>query len=181
MSPRWYQSLTRRDTETVQAYADWLGRIKWDLFATFTFAWRVADAQADTVFKAFINDIERQVRSPLAFVRGDEKRAPGHGLSESGRHFHVLLTSKAALDSVSIAKTWRRYAGSGNKQDSAKVDLYNSELPGTEYCLKLINETEGDWQFRNLDLFLPGSKPGKDNKRSRRRAEHNDARTSSTG
>src|ERR1035438_809795 len=54
----------------------------------------------------------------------DEKRAAGYGLSESGRHCHVLLASQAALDSVSIAKTWRMYAGSGNKQDSAKVDLY---------------------------------------------------------
>jgi hypothetical protein len=43
----------------------------------------------------------------------------------------------------------------------------------------MINETEGDWKFRNLDLFLPGYEPVKDNKRSRRRETRNLARSSS--
>jgi hypothetical protein len=178
MSPRWYQTHTRRDTEMVQAYAEWLGTVPWKLFATFTFAWPVSDEQANTVFKAFINEIEHRVRSPIAFVRGDEKRKAGYGLSESGRHYHVLLTSQAALDPDSIAKIWRMHGGSGKGQDSAKVDQYNAELPGTEYCLKLINETEGDWSFRNLDHFLPGHITDENNHRSRRRSARNNIRAS---
>jgi hypothetical protein len=178
MRPRWSKTLTRRDTETVQAYAEWLKGIQWQLFATFSFAWRVADAQADDVFKAFINELERLVRSPIAFVRGDERRKAGYGLSESGRHYHALLTSRVTLDPITIARIWRRYGGSGNDQDSAKVDSYNSELPGAEYSLKFINQTEGDWTFRNLDLFLPGHVPHGNNNRARRRAARNGIRVS---
>lgn len=178
MDHPWYQTLTRRDTETVRAYAQWLGQIQWKLFATFTFAWTVSDAQADVVFRAFINEIEHQIRSPLAFVRGDEKREAGYGLAESGRHYHVLFTSNANLDPITIAKTWRRFGGSGHNLDSARADLYKADLPGAEYSLKLINETKGDWKFRNLDLFIPGYKPLKSNKRSRRRISRSDARTS---
>jgi hypothetical protein len=152
--------------------------IPWQLFATFTFARRVADEEADVAFRAFINEIERQVRSPIAFVRGDEKRSAGFGLPESGRHFHVLLTSQVHLEPESIAKTWRGYGGNGKDYDSAKVDLFRPELKGAEYCLKMIDETEGDWKFRNLDLFLPGYIPGKDNKRSRRRKARNESRSS---
>jgi hypothetical protein len=171
------ESRPRSDAETVAAYAEWVSKIPWQLFATFTFARRVADDEADVAFRAFINELERQVRSPIAFVRGDEKRGAGFGLPESGRHYHVLLTSLAPLDPVSIAKTWRRYGGNGKDYDSAKVDQFRSELKGAEYSLKMINETEGDWKFRNLHLFLPDYTPGKDNKRSRRRKARNDSRS----
>ena len=177
MNTAWDESRPRSDAETVAAYAEWVGMIPWQLFATFTFARRVADEEADVAFRAFINEIERQVRSPIAFVRGDEKRIAGFGLPESGRHFHVLLTSQVHLEPESIAKTWRGYGGNGKDYDSAKVDPYNSGLPGAEYCLKMINETEGDWKFRNLDLFLPGYTPDKDDKRTRRRMERNNSRT----
>lgn len=179
MTPYWYQTMKRHDIETVAAYAEWLGPIPWQLFATFTFAWRVSDAQADDDFKAFINLLERENRSPIGFVRGDEKRMASRSFSESGRHYHVLLTSHVSLDPQLIAKIWREYAGSGNSQDSAKVGPYDAKLSGIEYCLKMINETEGDWKYRNLDLFLPGYEPGKSNRRSRRRMKRNQARASS--
>jgi hypothetical protein len=178
MDTTWDESRPRSDAETVAAYAEWLGKIPWQLFSTFTFARRVSDEEADVAFRAFINEIERQVRSPIAFVRGDEKRSAGFGLPESGRHYHVLLTSHTALDPVAIAKTWRGYGGNGKDYDSSKVDPFIPELKGAEYCLKMINETEGNWKFRNLHLFLPGYTPGKDNKRSRRRKSRNDSRSS---
>ena len=170
--------MARRDTETVAAYAEWLGTIPWQLFATFTFAWRISDAQADEDFKAFINLLELENRSPIGFVRGDEKRRASCSVSESGRHYHVLLTSHLFLDQQMITRIWREYAGSGNSQDSARVDPYDAKLGGAEYCLKMINETEGDWKFRNLDLFLPGYEPAKSNTRSRRRAARNQGRAS---
>ncbi len=168
--------MTRHEAETVHAYAAWLHQIDWQLFATFTFAWRVSDAQANEVFRAFINDLERRIGSPIAFVRGDEKRKASSSFSESGRHYHVLMTSHVPLDRYMIAMTWRHYGGSGNDRDSARVDEYDARLDGVGYSLKLMNETEGDWMFRNLDLFLPGYKPEKSNKRSRRRTRRNHAR-----
>ena len=172
----WYPPMTPRQAEAVHAYAAWLHQIDWQLFATFTFAWRVSDAQADEVFRAFINDLERQIGSPIGFVRGDEKRRAGGSFSESGRHYHVLMTSHVPLDRHIIATIWRRYGGSGIDQDCAKVDEYDARMDGAGYCLKMLNETEGDWMFRNLDLFLPGYKPEKDNRRSRRRTLRNHAR-----
>ena len=154
-----------------------MGQIPWRVFATFTFAWSVSDAQADENVMAFINEMERQIRSPIAFVRGDEKRFSGCGMPESPRHFHVLLTSHVALDPKLVTATWRKFGGSGAGQDSAKVEPYNAEQRGAAYCLKFINETDGEWKFRNLDLFLPGYQPAKD-KRSQRRATRNRERAS---
>ena len=53
MTPRWYEVMpTERDTLAVKGYAEWLGKLPGQAFATFTFAWRVSDAQADKNFMA---------------------------------------------------------------------------------------------------------------------------------
>jgi hypothetical protein len=178
MAPRFYEVMsTERDKLAVKSYAEWLGKFPWQIFSTFTFAWRVSDAQADKDFMAFINEAERQVKSPVAFVRGDEKRISGCGMPESHRHYHVLLTSLATLDPNVLTKTWWKFGGSGAGQDSAKVEPCHSGERAAAYCLKFINQTEGDWKFRNLDLFLADYHAGKDNYRSRRRASRNLERT----
>jgi hypothetical protein len=180
MANRWYETMPSPNPETMSGYTEWLRQFPWKLFATYTFSWGVSDSQADKVFREYINELEKRLRAPIAFVRGDEKRNAAFGLSESGRHFHTLLTSNAPLESETFKTTWYRYGGSGYKGDSAEVREYSPELGGIDYSLKMINETEGDWSFRNLDLFLLGYSPVKDNKRSRRREVRNRNRENST-
>jgi hypothetical protein len=160
----------------MDGYIAWLTQIPWQLFGTYTFSWAVSDVQADQAFRAYINEMEKTMRCPIAFVRGDEKRAAAFGVAESSRHFHAVLTCRASVDPVVFERTWYRYGGTGNKGDSAEVRVCTSQTDVIGYCLKLIDETEGDWRFRNLDLFMPGASPSKDNYRSRRRASRDRAR-----
>ncbi|HEY2470149.1 MAG TPA: hypothetical protein VGI45_20280 [Terracidiphilus sp.] len=177
MAKRWYDRLTRPTSQEITtAYKEWLGQVPWKLFATYTFTWSVSDAQADDVFKAYINELEKLLRSPIAFVRGDEKRSAAFGLSENGRHFHTLLTSIVPLDPSMFKTRWYRYAGTGHRGDSADVRKYTPQLDGIGYCLKLIDETEGDWTLRNLDFFIPNWSATDPNRRSRRRAARNEDR-----
>ena len=120
----------------------------------------MSDAQADKVFHAYINRLEHLLRARIAFVRGDEKRFSGCGMPASARHYHVLMTGTVPLDapveSVLLATQWRRFGGSGQDQDSAKVLPCVDPQERAAYCLKFINETEGDWKFGNLEWFMPG-------------------------
>jgi hypothetical protein len=169
---------TQRDVLAVKDYAEWLGRFPWQLFATLTFAWRVSDEQADKAFCSFINEAERQIRSQIAFIRGDEKRFSGCGMPAAPRHYHLLLTSRVQLNPVNMTHRWRHFGGSGVGQDSAIIERCESPVKAAEYCLKFINETEGDWKLRNLDLFLPGSMPANLDMRGRRRQRRDAARLS---
>jgi len=91
---RWYDRQNwpyASDRERLQGYVNWLNQISWGFFATFTFAWQVSDQQAKSVFKEFINRLERTLQCGVALVRGDEKRLSGNGKSACPRHFHSLL------------------------------------------------------------------------------------------
>ena len=56
---RWYEVMpVQRDIESVQQYAAWLAPVPWQVYGTYTFAWRVSDAQADRDFNAFIDYLE---------------------------------------------------------------------------------------------------------------------------
>src|ERR1035437_8536300 len=160
MIRRWYDDLpAQRDIEVVKEYAKWLSRVPWKVYGTFTFALRVSDEHADKVFAAFINCMERELRAPMAFVRGDEKRFSGCGMPGSPRHFHALMTSTAALDPLRLMTVWRRFGGSGEQQDSAMAEAVKNPQKAAEYCLKFINDTDGDWTFHNLDLVLSDDPP----------------------
>ena len=184
---RWYENKpVQRDLDTVKEYADWLARVIWQVYGTFTFTWPVSDPQADTVFMAFINFLEHELGAPIAFVRGDEKRWSGCGKPGSPRHYHVLMTSTAYLDPQRLKAVWRKFAGSGCRkfdgseyvQDSAKVLDRFDPRARAEYCLKFINETDGDWTHRNLHYFVSGVTPV--GHRAKRRAARHAKRVSGT-
>ena len=46
------------DKKTVEGYADFLKQFPWQLFCTFTFAWKVSDPQAVETFDNFIDRLE---------------------------------------------------------------------------------------------------------------------------
>ena len=153
---RWYERIpTERDEQTVKLYAAWLCRAPWQLYVTLTFAWPVSDIQGDRVFTAFIRALERKLHAPIAFVRGDEKRFSGCGKPASPRHYHLLLASTAMLVPLLIQMLWWRFGGCGADHDSAKAELINSPQKAAAYCLKFVNEADGDWRFHNLELFMP--------------------------
>jgi hypothetical protein len=169
---------TKREIETVKGYAKWLTKVPWQLFATYTFAWAVTDRHADEVFCAYIDTLERALRSPVAYVRGDEKRFSGCGKPASPRHYHALLASHVHLDPDQVKRLWWQFGGRGHEKDSADARCYDPSGPAAQYCLKLIHAPDGDWKFGNLDLFMPGLESEAQNKRARRRATRNQARTS---
>jgi hypothetical protein len=154
-------------------YVEWLQPIPWQLFCTFTFAWRVSDPQALRVFDGFVNRMERFVRGPIVFVRGDEKRYSGCGMPGAPRHFHAVLTAHRKLDRHWVADLWMSLGGRRENGAGADVRIYDPKLPGLAYILKFIDEPLGDWNFHNLDLLLTKqNEQGTNARRRRRHARH---------
>jgi hypothetical protein len=175
---RWYDRQHRPyqdDRRVVDGYAAWLRSVPWKLFGTFTFAWKVSDPQADKVFDAFINRMEKQIGCDIAWVRGDEKKMSGCGMPASARHYHVLFWSAAPLSGWLFEAEWMSMAGKRWDEQGAKVDPYNPHRNGVAYVLKRIYTPDGDWKFRKLDLALPASLSEPATSRQRRRLRrHND-------
>jgi hypothetical protein len=160
---------SRRD---LQHYEEWLQEVPWQLFCTFTFAWPVSDSRAIAVFNGYINRLERSMRCPIAYLRGDEKRFSGCGMPGARRHFHGLLAATCRLDCHLIANVWMDMAGHRENGAGAHVLIYDPSQGGLAYCLKFINQPGGDWDFGNLDLFLPMNREQMNKRQRRRQARH---------
>jgi hypothetical protein len=155
---RWYERQRwpyKADRKTADEYAHWLKQVPWKLFCTFTFAWKVSDAQAEVTFAEFINRLERILKFDVGYVRADEKRLSGCGRPESGRHFHVLLTSVAPAPPSMVEELWMSMAGSRSDGAGAQVRAFDSDQGGISYVFKLVNQIDGDWSFKKLHLFPP--------------------------
>jgi hypothetical protein len=152
-----------------RAYVTWLRPVPWQLFCTFTFAWQVSDPQALKVFSEFVHRLEKSLRGSVGLVRGDEKRFSGCGMPGAPRHFHVVIAAHRQLDRHFVGQLWMSLAGRREDGAGADVRIYDSSLNGLAYVLKFINQPLGDWDFRNLDLFLEPFEQQKNNSRRRRR------------
>jgi hypothetical protein len=170
---KWYERERwpyAEDRYAIDKFASWLSKVDWKFFCTLTFAWRVSDQQAENVFTAFIIRLESHLRCEVCFIRGDEKRFSGCGKSASGRHFHVLLTCIAPVNAEFIASLWKSMAGNRSDDAGALVEEYSASENGTSYVLKCINQPEGSWNFRHLELFQPEARASQTvNARWRRR------------
>ena len=158
---RWYERERlpyQADLRTAAEYANWLQAIDWKLFCTFTFAWKVSDPQADKTFVEFVNRLERLLKCDVGYVRGDEKRLSGCGKPASARHYHALLTSVAPMSSAVVEWLWKEMAGNRSDNGSAKVELFDPDQNGISYVLKFVNQVDGNWDYRKLDLFHPWSR-----------------------
>jgi len=155
-------------------YFEFLKQVPWQIYGTFTFPWKVSDHSADRTFCDFFKMFERHQRSPIGYVRANEKRLyqpSGLGKPPTGRHFHFVLASPAKLDAPAIEYRWKVMVGNGWGIDSrgelllggyAKVEPYRPDLAGLRYCLKGLDDPDWsefwDWTFSdNLFLFLPDS------------------------
>jgi hypothetical protein len=175
------QVWTRKDVSSKElaVYVAWLRQVPWQLFCTFTFAWPVSDPQAQKVFRGFANRLERSMRGPIVFVRGDEKRFSGCGMPGAPRHFHALLAAHRKLNQQVVADLWMSMAGRRDNGAGANVRNYDPSLGGLAYTLKFINEPDGDWDLRNVDLFLSHPNQPDMNCRQRRRLARHARRVSS--
>jgi hypothetical protein len=155
-----------------EGYQEWLQRVPWQLFCIFTFAWPVSDMQAIGVFHEFIDRLEKRIRGPITYVRGDEKRFSGCGMPGAPRHFHVLLAAHRRLDRQWVAQQWMALAGRRKNGAGADARVYDASLGGVAYLLKFINQPQGDWDLGNVDLYLrtPGS--ASHSRQRRRLARH---------
>jgi hypothetical protein len=161
-SPRQYRG-------DLNGYIEWLGPVPWQVWATLTFAWKVSDAQADRVFAAYVDRVERFLRCPLTYIRGDELRFSGCGKPASPRHYHVLFAAECRLDPRWLAAAWMALAGAGTNGAGAHVCQYDPNRNALAYTLKLVNRPDGDWSFKNLDLFIGVGNATERNHRARRR------------
>jgi hypothetical protein len=87
------------------------------------------------------------------------------------------MTCTVPVEASFIETVWTRMAGSRADGAGAKVKQYEPTKNGVGYILKFINQPDGNWAFRNLELFHPDAKhKQKMNKRWRRRLNRFDAR-----
>jgi hypothetical protein len=148
---------------------EWLRQVPWQIFCTLTFAWSVSDAQADRVFAAFVDRMERQLRCPLTYIRGDELRFSGCGKPAAPRHYHVLFAAELKLKPHWVANIWMGLAGARANRAGAEVSEYDPNRDALAYTLKFIYQPDGDWSFKNLDLFIASANVRSANCRARRR------------
>jgi hypothetical protein len=185
----WYRSIPVSDRIALDAVARWLRPVPWQLFVTLTFPWNVREETAEQKFHVLVDRLERGVRTSVCFVAGKERKADASEARRIPWHYHVLMTSLTSLDPSVIADIWHtlvgRSATDGNAQpasDLVRIKSYVAELGGIEYCLKSMNDCQGDWTFRHLEHFhprLPGSsRPGHKTIRAGRRFEQQSNRYS---
>jgi hypothetical protein len=159
----------RQHQDDLKQHVEWLSQVPWQVFCTLTFAWRVSDAQANRVFTVFVDRMERYLRCPLTYVRGDERRFSGCGKPAAPRHYHVLFAAECKLETYWVAGMWTALAGARVEGAGAHVCEYDPNRNALAYTLKLINQPNGDWSFKNLDLFISGANLHGASHRARRR------------
>jgi len=157
----WWHHLTATDKATLEAWAEWLRPIPWQWMVTATFPWAVTAETADSKLGAWVNGIERTLRSRLCMVGGREKKPADF----VGWHYHLLLASRVALPQDVLVGYWQKIVGKGQQRmingnlvdDGIQVEQYDSNLPGIGYSLKSIY-ADGEWKERWLRFFHPAIK-----------------------
>jgi hypothetical protein len=178
----WYQRIPAGDRDVIDAAARWLRPVKWQWFVTLTFPWNVRAETADRKLKQLINSLEKGLRASICFVAGKESKPKVNGMNVPW-HFQLLMTSHVPIPRQHIEFWWVKEAGEGKVSfvdgksvpETVKVEPYNENEKGPEYCLKSMNDCFGDWLFRRLEHFHPGipgsSRPNHRKLRAAKRAQ----------
>jgi hypothetical protein len=161
----WYTRIPYRDRQAVGAVAVWLRPIRWQWFLTLTFPWSVRDETADQKLHAWFNALEHDLGTRICYVAGRERKPESYGI-EVPWHFHSLVTAQTPIPKELLERHWNRVIRRTARGPSARVQTdipalvepYLDHEKGPEYCLKMMNDCNGDWQLRWLELFLPHQK-----------------------
>jgi hypothetical protein len=155
-SATWYRRIQGSELETVNALAEWLNPIPWQLFATLTFPWNVTSETADRKLREFINCLEKTLRSRVCHIAARESE------SKTGAampwHFHVLLASLETIPTHLVNSTWLKLVGRSaskpHQSDLAHTLSFNSHMRAVEYLFKHVTG-ETEWDMRLVELFHP--------------------------
>jgi hypothetical protein len=155
-SATWYRRIQGSELETVNALAEWLSPIPWQLFVTLAFPWNVASETADRKLREFINCLEKTLRSRVCHVAARESESKaGAGVPW---HFHVLLTSLETIPADLVDSTWLKLAGRSSsisdRSDLALTRSFNNQVRAVEYLFKHV-ASETEWDMRLVELFHP--------------------------
>src|ERR1035437_6307736 len=140
---------------TPAALAEWLNPIDWQTFGTFEFPWNVRPETARLKFDEMINNLERDMRTRVCFLRSAETRA------KSGApvplHFHAAMTAAKPISTRLVTDIWNAGVGrtSSKSGDLALVESYDPTRGELGYIVKQITEQDCEWDFRNVHLFNP--------------------------
>ena len=145
---------TCQTTPSAQAaVADWLQPVPWQLFATLEFPWNVKPETATSKFDQMIDTMERTLRTTVCCVNASEVR------SKTGAtvplHIHASFASARQIPRQLVAGIWTEGVGRTNSAsgDLARVEAFNPAMGGISYIVKLINDPDCEWGFRNVHLF----------------------------
>ena len=131
------------------------------IFGCFTFRRNTGEESANCIFREFINLLSKRYHENIEWIQSSEVKLSDFSGCDVRRHIHAVLLTNADLYPMDVQKRWERLIG------NSKCDLYNPDLDGIGYILKLRNHEQCNWHISNhLSLFHPRRHPK--NKRERR-------------
>lgn len=135
------------------AVADWLQPVPWQLFATLEFPWNAKPETANLKFDRMIDTVERSLRTRVCCVNASETRSKSGAMVPL--HIHAAFTAARPISRQLVAGVWGEGVGRTNSVggDLARVEAFNPAMGGIGYIVKLINDPDCEWGFRNVHLF----------------------------
>lgn len=135
------------------AVAEWLQPVPWQLFATLEFPWNAKPETATSKFDQMINTMERTLRTRVCCVNASETRSKTGAMVPL--HIHASFASAKPIPRQLVAGAWAEGVGRTNSVggDLARVEPFNPAMGGISYIVKLINDPDCEWGFRNVHLF----------------------------
>jgi hypothetical protein len=131
----WLRNHTPRDRAAVVELGKWLAPVEWQVLATLTFPWPAHAETAELKLRQYINDIEREYRTGVGVVAGEESNPSGPG-PLIPTHFHLLIASKVPLSHETLRRLWYRQIGQSYKgrahSNHALILPYDHSRPGIE-------------------------------------------------
>jgi hypothetical protein len=171
----WYKTISEADRRFLSAVQQWLAPVPWQVFVTFEFTWNVDIETAKSKLREFLAEIGKELREPICFIGGMERKPRGQGASAPW-HLHMLMTANGKIPENRLKELWWKKVGRGQKTllhpegESIDIKPFDDARLGLEYCLKFANDCNGDWFFRWLEIFNPNIPKSANHREVRRRA-----------
>jgi hypothetical protein len=170
------ECISRTETEdrmkaAVEAVAGWVSPIAWQKFVTMTFPWNVTSETAGRKFKAMLGEMEREMRTPVAYVAAMEGRAKSGG--KVPLHIHAAIAAKATISASRMEAIWTELTSrrTAQAEDGIQIKPWRDGAGGMEYILKLA-DTDAEWSFRWLELMNPAIRPSLNHRTIRNARRH---------